>query len=139
MAQADRSCVRSDSYRAALADPGAVVADLIRDVLCAYWEQFGQRPVRIKLPDGVDRIQVQLRPSNADTNYNGLLDVILPRDQAVTLWSGNDMQPADVGSMSRNDVVRRMKNHSRHRDQTYGDRNAQALRFGHGRGRAEHA
>lgn len=50
--------------------------------------------VMIKLPGGVDWIQVQLRPSNADTNYNGSLDVILPRNQAVTLWSGDDMQPS---------------------------------------------
>ena len=50
--------------------------------------------VMIKLPGGVDCIQVQLRPSNADTNYNGSLDVILPRDQAVTLWSGDSMQPS---------------------------------------------
>lgn len=50
--------------------------------------------VMIKLPGGVDWIQVQLRPSNADTNYNGSLDVILPRDQAVTCWSGDSMRPS---------------------------------------------
>lgn len=50
--------------------------------------------VMIKLPGGVDWIQVQLRPSNADTNYNGSLDVILPRDQAVTFWSGDSMRPS---------------------------------------------
>ena len=50
--------------------------------------------VMSKLPGGVDWIQVQLRPSNADTNYNGSLDVILPRDQAVTCWYGDSMQPS---------------------------------------------
>lgn len=50
--------------------------------------------VMIRLPGGLDWIQVQLRPSNAAEGYNGSLDVILPKDQAVTLWSGDSMQPS---------------------------------------------
>jgi len=49
--------------------------------------------VVITFPGG-ETLTVQLRPSNADVNYNGSLDIILPRDQWVTNWEGDDMQPA---------------------------------------------
>lgn len=39
-------------------------------------------------------VTVQCRPSNADVNYNGSLDIILPKDQAVTCWQGDDMASA---------------------------------------------
>lgn len=58
--------------------------------------------IMILLPGGQDRLQIQLRPSNADTNYNGSLDVILPKDQAVTLWSGDDMQPSKATAVDPN-------------------------------------
>ena len=37
---------------------------------------------------------IQARPSNADVNYNGSLDIILPDDQCVTNWKGDDMEAA---------------------------------------------
>lgn len=39
-------------------------------------------------------VVVQFRPSNADRNYNGSLDIILPENTCVTNWEGDDMQPA---------------------------------------------
>lgn len=47
--------------------------------------------VIIELPGG-EEITVQLRPSNADENYNGSLDVILPHDTSVVCWKGDDME-----------------------------------------------
>lgn len=44
-------------------------------------------------PNG-EEITIQARPSNADVNYNGSLDIILPRNQAVTNWEGDEMKPA---------------------------------------------
>ena len=46
--------------------------------------------VLIRLPGG-KQITVQLRPSNADVNYNGSLDIILPENNLVTCWRGDDM------------------------------------------------
>lgn len=37
---------------------------------------------------------IQCRPSNADTDYNGSLDIILPEDGIVCLWKGDDMEAA---------------------------------------------
>lgn len=49
--------------------------------------------VNLKLPNG-KVISIQFRPSNADTNYNGSLDFILPYNEDVTCWQGDDMDPA---------------------------------------------
>jgi len=39
---------------------------------------------------------VQSRPTNADEKYNGSLDIILPDNDTVTIWKGDDMDEADV-------------------------------------------
>jgi hypothetical protein len=49
--------------------------------------------VVIEFPGG-KTLTIQARPSNADVNYNGSLDIILPDNQAVTNWEGDDMKPA---------------------------------------------
>lgn len=49
--------------------------------------------VVIEFPGG-EQLTIQARPSNADVDYNGSLDIILPTDQAVTNWRGDDMEPA---------------------------------------------
>ena len=41
-----------------------------------------------------EEINIQCRPSNADECYEGSLDIILPVDQTVTCWEGDDMQPS---------------------------------------------
>ncbi len=53
--------------------------------------------VTIVFPSG-KKVTIQARPSNADVNYNGSLDIILPKNQAVTNWSGDDMLPAKAVS-----------------------------------------
>jgi len=47
----------------------------------------------LKFPTG-EIITIQARPSNAETDYNGSLDIILPKDQPVTNWLGDDMAPS---------------------------------------------
>ena len=49
--------------------------------------------VTLIFPSGKE-VVIQARPSNADVNYNGSLDIILPDNQVVTNWWGDDMQPA---------------------------------------------
>lgn len=49
--------------------------------------------VEVIFPGG-KTVTIQARPSNADVNYNGSLDIILPDDQHVTNWQGDDMTPA---------------------------------------------
>ena len=49
----------------------------------------------IKFPGG-EEITIQARPSNADVNCNGSLDIILPTDQPVTTWKGDDMEDSDA-------------------------------------------
>ena len=56
--------------------------------------------IHIKLTNG-KTVTVQLRPSNADVNYNGSLDIILPEDTVVTCWEGDDMQAAKAVSARR--------------------------------------
>lgn len=56
--------------------------------------------VVIVLPGGKE-LTVQLRPSNADVNYNGSLDIILPDDDVVTCWRGDDMEAAPKGKGCR--------------------------------------
>ena len=40
------------------------------------------------------KVVIQARPSNADINYSGSLDIILPRKQVVILWKNFDMAEA---------------------------------------------
>lgn len=47
----------------------------------------------LRFPNGKE-VTIQARPSNADLDYNGSLDIILPENAAVTNWSGDDMKPA---------------------------------------------
>lgn len=64
--------------------------------------QFKSIPVKLPKHDcdvviefpGGKTLTIQARPSNADTNYNGSLDIILPDNQVVTNWEGDDMKPA---------------------------------------------
>lgn len=59
---------------------------------------------RIKMPKhdadvvlvfpGGQELLIQARPSNADGDYPGSLDIVLPDDQAVTNWKGDDMANA---------------------------------------------
>jgi hypothetical protein len=49
--------------------------------------------VVIQFPNGTELV-IQARPSNADINYNGSLDIILPDDTPVTCWKGDDMEAA---------------------------------------------
>lgn len=39
-------------------------------------------------------VTIQCRPSNADLDYNGSLDVILPSNRVVTCWKGDNMEPS---------------------------------------------
>jgi hypothetical protein len=52
--------------------------------------------VELIFPGG-QKIVIQARPSNADKNYNGSLDIILPKDDDICIWEGNDMQPSKMG------------------------------------------
>lgn len=58
----------------------------------------------LNFPSGKS-IAIQCRPSNADTGYNGALDIIVPEAQIVTLWTGNDMDPAPAFKKN-NDHIR---------------------------------
>ncbi len=49
--------------------------------------------ITLRFPTGKE-IEIQTRPSNATETSRGSLDIILPTDQAVTCWEGDDMQPA---------------------------------------------
>jgi len=49
-------------------------------------------------PSGKE-ITIQARPSNADVDYNGSLDIILPEDQVVTNWKGDNMEPAPASKL----------------------------------------
>jgi hypothetical protein len=53
--------------------------------------------VVVVFPGGAE-VLIQARPSNADVNYNGSLDIILPDDQVCVCSVGDDMEPApEVG------------------------------------------
>jgi hypothetical protein len=56
--------------------------------------------VVIVFPGGKE-LTVQARPSNADVDYNGSLDIILPDDQLVTAWQGDDMEDSVAPDESR--------------------------------------
>lgn len=66
--------------------------------------------VVIRFPGGKELI-VQARPSNADVNSNGSLDFVLPQDQVVTCWKGDDMESAPPASdhMTKDDHIRVIK------------------------------
>lgn len=49
--------------------------------------------IELTFPSG-KTITIQSRPSNADTDYDGSLDILLPDPQTVTCWQGDDMEPA---------------------------------------------
>ncbi len=49
--------------------------------------------VTLKFPNGKELL-IQGRISNADKGYNGSLDIILPEDQDVTCFEGDNMTPA---------------------------------------------
>lgn len=49
--------------------------------------------VEIVFPGG-EKMIVQCRPSNASESYEGSLDIILPKDQIVLVWEGDDMKPS---------------------------------------------
>lgn len=53
--------------------------------------------ITLQFPSGKD-VVVQARPSNADTNYNGSLDIILHDNTHVICWYGDDMADAPEGS-----------------------------------------
>jgi hypothetical protein len=53
----------------------------------------GDADVVLVFPDGQEMV-IQLRPSNADTDYNGTMDIILPRNQSVVNWIGENMEEA---------------------------------------------
>ena len=56
--------------------------------------------VVIVFPGGPELV-VQARPSNADRDYNGSLDVVLPADQLVTMWEGDDMATSKAPNEAR--------------------------------------
>jgi hypothetical protein len=61
--------------------------------------------VLIRFPSG-KVVAVQARPSNADVAangrvYNGSLDFILPGNQLVTCWQGDDMEDAPAIDKNR--------------------------------------
>lgn len=66
---------------------------------------------RIKLPrhdcdvilvfPGGKELTIQMRSSNADVNYNGSLDIILPENQLVTAWEGDDMKDSKAPNKRR--------------------------------------
>lgn len=49
----------------------------------------------INFPGG-KQLVIQLRPSNADEDYNGSLDFILPYNMNIVCFKGDDLQVADV-------------------------------------------
>lgn len=57
-------------------------------------------------PDGQE-ITIQFRPSNADFDHSGSLDFILPKDQVVTCWIGDDMDAAPA--FNGHQHIRRIK------------------------------
>lgn len=51
--------------------------------------------INLHFPDG-QIVSIQIRPSNAEADYKGSLDFILPKNQGVTNWIGDDMEPAPM-------------------------------------------
>ena len=59
--------------------------------------------VTLIFPNGKQLI-VQCRPSNAEGDYPGSLDIILPDNQWVTNWEGDEMKPAKGAPAKLNPV-----------------------------------
>lgn len=49
--------------------------------------------ITLKFKNGKE-ITIQCRPSNADVGYEGSLDIILPENQSVICWEGDNLEPA---------------------------------------------
>lgn len=56
--------------------------------------------VLIKFPDG-QVLTVQARPGNAAENYNGSLDIILPKQQLVATYAGDDLAKSAARDQAR--------------------------------------
>lgn len=56
--------------------------------------------ITLRFPSGKE-VVIQSRPSNADGDYLGSLDFILPENQLVTCWVGNDMKSAPAPNQER--------------------------------------
>ena len=56
----------------------------------------GDNDVILVFPNGKE-IHIQIRPSNADVNYNGSLDICLPDQNIMTAWSDMDLTAAPCG------------------------------------------
>lgn len=56
--------------------------------------------VVLRFPSGKE-ITIQVRYSNGDVNYEGSLDIILPKPTLVTNWVGVDMEPAQAPNPER--------------------------------------
>jgi len=41
-------------------------------------------------------IHLQHRPSNADTNYNGSFDIIMPEDVIICTFKGEELEPSET-------------------------------------------
>jgi hypothetical protein len=57
----------------------------------------------LQLPGG-ETVTVQCRPSNADVNYNGSLDIILPTNQHVECYMDDDLVSAPQADADRPNV-----------------------------------
>ncbi|RDJ34917.1 MAG: hypothetical protein DWQ19_08770 [Crenarchaeota archaeon] len=51
--------------------------------------------VILQFPSGKE-VLIQARPTNAEEDYDGSLDIILPEDMPVINWQGDDMEPAEI-------------------------------------------
>lgn len=51
--------------------------------------------ILLLFPRNRQKMTIQVRPSNADLNYAGSLDILLPEEQPVTMFLGEDMEPAE--------------------------------------------
>lgn len=56
--------------------------------------------VVLTFPNG-NELVVQCRPSNADDKYNGSLDIILPENETIVCWKGDDMDPSPASGNAR--------------------------------------
>jgi hypothetical protein len=52
--------------------------------------------VVLVFPNGKE-VHIQIRPSNADVNYNGSLDICLPDQNMMTAWSDMDLTASPCG------------------------------------------
>lgn len=81
------------------------------------------KEIHVEMPDhdadviitfpGGKQLTIQARPSNADRLsdgkiYNGSLDVILPENQFVTTWKGDDMEPSEPSEQEECRLTKQM-------------------------------